>query len=112
MKFILLMLALGITFLFFFMFLIAAVFPYVWFKDYLHMQEMEKQGIEERRSRELLSGGESKSRFQGLRTISEQVALFALNWLPFLAVEIIWARFIWRIVMDVIFPRVMDLIPL
>ena len=76
------------------------------------MQEVEKQEIEKRRSQEILNKGKSKSRFQGLRTTSEQVALFAFNWLPFFAVEIIWVRFIWRIVMDVIFPRVMDLIPL
>ena len=112
MKFMLLILALGITVLFFFIVLIAAVFPYLWFKDYLHLQEVEKQEIEERRSQEIVNGGESKSRFQGFRTVSEQVALFAFNWLPFLAVEIIWVRFIWRIVMDVIYPRVMDLIPL
>jgi len=112
MKFLLLILALGIAVLSFFIVLILAVFPYVWFKDYLHMQQVSEQKRKEMFSQEFLNRGKSKSRFPRMYTISEQLVLFVFNWLPFLAVEIVWVRYVWRIVMDVIFPRIMDLIPL
>ena len=76
------------------------------------MEKVRQQKRKEMFSEEFLNRSKSKSRFPRLYVISEQFMVFIFTWLPFLAIEILWVRYVWRIVMDVILPRIADLIPL
>ena len=112
MDFLLLIIAFGITLLSFYLVGLLAIFPYLWFKDYLHMEKVRKQNRKEMFGEEFLNRGKSKSRYPRLHTISEKGLIFIFVWLPFLTIEILWLRYVWRLVIDVIYPRIMDLIPL
>ena len=112
MEFLLLMFAIFITLISFFSVVVLAIFPYLWFKDYLHMQKVREQKTKETFGKEFLNKDELKSRHPRLRAISEQVLLFIFTWLPFLIIEILWVRYIYRTVIDVVYARIMELIPL
>jgi len=112
MEFLLFMFTIFITLISFFAVVVLAIFPYIWFQGYLDMQKVREQKTKEIFGKEFLNKGELKSRHPRLRAISEQVLLFIFNWLPFLIIEIIWVRYIYSIVIDVIYARIMDLIPL
>jgi len=111
-KYILFILLIGITLFAFYIVAFLAVVPYLWFKDYLYMEKTREKERKEMFSEEFLNRGKLKSRFPRLHTTFEQVFLFVFTWLPFLTIEILWIRQVWRIVMDVIMPRIADLIPL
>ena len=112
MEFLLLVFSIGLAILSFYIVAMLAVFPYLWFKAYLLVEKNQEIERKEKLGQDFLKKQKVQSKYPKLKEISERFLIIAFTWIPFLTIEILWLRTVWHFVMDVVFPKIFEYIPL